>query len=152
MDPLSAIGLAGNIVQFVQFSCSLVSQTSAIYSSSTGQLQSHIELDVIAADLSRLCTNIRNGLSEQSDTQLGILASLCQKIADDLTAIVAKLKRNEGGNKKWQSFRQALKATINAKEVEQLSCRIEQLRSQMNTHMISVVWYAVPFVSVYDYR
>lgn len=36
MDPLSALSLAGTIVQFVDFSCKLISQTRKAYKSTTG--------------------------------------------------------------------------------------------------------------------
>jgi len=48
MDPFSAIGLAGNIVQFVDFGCKLFSQTREIYSSATGASRQIDDADTIA--------------------------------------------------------------------------------------------------------
>jgi hypothetical protein len=36
MDPLSTLSLASNIVQFVDFSCRLISETRKVYNSATG--------------------------------------------------------------------------------------------------------------------
>jgi hypothetical protein len=49
MDPLSALGLAGSVVQFVNFGCKLVPQTRTIYfaSSSVGEE----ELDVLELEI-----------------------------------------------------------------------------------------------------
>lgn len=141
MDPLSAVGLAGNIVQFVQFSCSLVSTTTDIYRSESGQLQSNVELDIIAKDISQLCVSIRQGVTGQKNVQLSQLAAACQPVADDLVALISKIKRKDGRGGRWESFRQALRSVLESEDIKKLSDRLEALRSQMNTRMLSVVEY-----------
>ena len=44
MDPLSAIGLAGNIVAFVEFTSKLISGTIEIYSSLARTMDEHADL------------------------------------------------------------------------------------------------------------
>ncbi|KAF2085306.1 hypothetical protein K490DRAFT_67957 [Saccharata proteae CBS 121410] len=48
MDPVSAIGLAGNIFQFIDFAAKLFSEAQNIYESVTGLPDEHQELKIIA--------------------------------------------------------------------------------------------------------
>ena len=54
MDPLSALGLASNIIQFVQFAAKLISESQEAYESIDGLSQRHSDLEGIAVDLLNL--------------------------------------------------------------------------------------------------
>ena len=47
MDPVAALGLAGNIVQFVGFSCRVLQDTKSLYKSTTGASAENDVLEVI---------------------------------------------------------------------------------------------------------
>ena len=64
MDPLTALGLAGNIVQFIDFSCKILSDSYEIYRA--GSTSEHEEIDFIATDLSTLADRIQHGLGSAS--------------------------------------------------------------------------------------
>ncbi len=54
IDPIAAIGLAANIVQFVDFSWKLLSETRDLYDSSTGVSADNDLLETISKDLINL--------------------------------------------------------------------------------------------------
>lgn len=64
MDPLTALGLAGNIVQFIDFSCKILSDSYEIYRA--GSTSEHEEINFIATDLSTLADRIQHGLGSAS--------------------------------------------------------------------------------------
>lgn len=51
MDPLTALGLASNIVQFVDFASKLISQSHEIYQSADGALEDNVALEHVAKNL-----------------------------------------------------------------------------------------------------
>jgi hypothetical protein len=54
MDPLTAVGLAGNIVQFVDFTGKLISATQKLYVSESGANAENLELEGLAQNLQQL--------------------------------------------------------------------------------------------------
>ena len=73
LEGLAALGLASNIVQFVEFGCRLFSQSKELYRSSSGLLDEAVELDNIARSLSRLSDNLiveHKSSSHDSDIEL----------------------------------------------------------------------------------
>ena len=74
LEGIAALGVASNIVQFVEFGCRLFSQSKELYRSSSGLSDEAVELDNIARSLSRLSDNliIEHKFSpHDSDIELG---------------------------------------------------------------------------------
>src|SRR6266566_2274950 len=60
MDILVAIGLAGNIIQFVDFGGKLISKTAEIYKSSTGALVENVDIETATNNLVLLSTTLQD--------------------------------------------------------------------------------------------
>jgi hypothetical protein len=54
LDPLTALSLAGNILQFIDFAAKVVSKCRGIHKSPDGVLPEDQELELVASDLARL--------------------------------------------------------------------------------------------------
>ena len=112
LDPFSALGLAGNIIQFVDFGGKLLSHSAELYRSVDGALSFNKELEIITGDLRSLSANLAASSHSQSTALSGAdnfpteLASSCKVLADELLSKLAKL-RVRGTYKKWKSVRQA---------------------------------------------
>jgi hypothetical protein len=151
MDPLSAISLAGSIVQFVQFSCSLISEASQLRKSTTGSSKQHADLEVIAENL-RCLSDKLNVPSSPSTSALGAyaraskeeealenLAASCRQVASELTSAIRGLKARNGTPGTLKSFRQALKIIWSKDRITRLQGRLEILQHQMTPQMIALV-------------
>lgn len=136
MEPLSAVSLAGTVVQFIDFGCSLISESTSIYQSSSGQSQNNAELDLIATELSLLCAKVRNDCVGESQGAISRLALACKAVADDLAVLISRIKGKGGKCGKWSSFRQALKSVLKGEELKNLCDRLERLRSQLDTAIV----------------
>lgn len=66
MEALAAIGLAGNIVQFIDFTCKLLDQATSIYLSHTGSLGTDRDIETIARSLQELSARISQGRQSQN--------------------------------------------------------------------------------------
>ena len=120
LDPLTALGLAGNIVQFVDFSSKIVSKARDIHNSANGSLPENIDTETVAQSLRVLYSNIAPQLDSPSSAQEEILNKLCigcDNIAQELLQALGKLTI-QGKRTKWKSLRQALKSVSSKEELD----------------------------------
>lgn len=160
MDPISALGLASNIVQFVQFANSLIQGTQAIYSSATGSSSSTKHLDHVFTTLSRLSKDLSAPIDQPDNTPeserceygpskhtLGLqeLAKTCHTYCEGLIEIVSKLKLKQGST--WRRGRSFYKAMLEAwkrEDIEQLRAQIRDVEQLMVTHLCAISRYSPP--------
>jgi hypothetical protein len=140
MDPLTALGLASNIIQLISFTSDLVSKSREIYKSADGALVEHLELETIAKSLKDLSTDLPDELKRQKsltnlEKQLRDLCEKCNEVSIELIEATNRL-RATGHNKKWNSFRQALNSVWNDDKINALSKRLENYRSQLDTALL----------------
>ncbi|KUJ15133.1 uncharacterized protein LY89DRAFT_685948 [Mollisia scopiformis] len=132
MDPLTALGLAGNIVQFIDFAWKLFEGTKAIYKSASGSSHDNAVLQSIANDLRHLSNGII--ISNQHSEELRRLATESKRISLELLDALEKLKL-QGRNTKWKSFVLALREAWSRGKINEMSDRLSALQSQMNLHI-----------------
>src|ERR1700722_20902334 len=106
MEGLAAIGLAGTIIQFVDFSGKLVSKTAEIYKSGAGALIKNIDIETATNNLILLSTNLHASADSASGTALGKLCQSCGAVVQQLPSALDKVKA-KGEYQKGKSFRKA---------------------------------------------
>jgi hypothetical protein len=145
MAELAAIGLAGNIVQFVDFGFKLSHDFKELYESTEGGKTKHLELQDVTTDLESLCQKLQNKTSPatQDDEDLRNLARACTKLARELLAMLEKLKANKERNPKLATFKQALKNIWKDKDISDLEQRLGRYREQLNQRLIYILRYVL---------
>jgi hypothetical protein len=97
MDPVTAIGLASSVVQFIQFGSSLASQANRIYKSTEGQLPEHIECSDSSKRLEELSDKVRSSMQKAmseggrlsaSDEALQDICDGCIEVSGELQKIL----------------------------------------------------------------
>jgi hypothetical protein len=142
LDPMSALSLAGNIVQFVDFSCKIVSKGRRIYLSANGTLPKNLELEVVTDDLAHLALQLRNDGAKAAELShdeksLYAISEECSKIAEELLGRLEKLKvKSDAKQRGWKSLRQALKSVWSKEELDELSERLSIFRDQLQFHIL----------------
>ena len=135
IDPIAALGLAGNIVQFVDFSCKILQDTKSLYASSTGASAENDVIETICNDL----INLNNALTVSSEPDaiyrsIRNLACNCQGVAVELLQLLDKI-RVQGPKRKWKSFIQAVRSVWKKEQIEELVRRMERLRNETQFHL-----------------
>jgi hypothetical protein len=145
LEALVAVGLAGNIVQFVDFSCRLLSTATTIHRA--GAAQNVQDVDTVTQALRQWCEKIstaRTTTAQQrvlEDHQsLLELAEKCQIAATQLLSATQALKAKHPGSK-WSSFKSALATAWNEKEIKDMADRLESYRHQMGLEVALLPWY-----------
>jgi hypothetical protein len=143
MDPLSALGVAASVVQFLDFASTLVSSTYKIYKSTTGDTKEKLDLMVVTSSLKSLSNDLRLSLDQDTsegkelskvDTEINTLCASCSDVADELILALEKLNVQKEHDI-WQSVRTALQSVWGRKEVDALEKRLESFRSQISLHI-----------------
>lgn len=138
MEALAAVGLASNILQFIDFGITLVSEAREIHHSVSGTTKEFDNLRELCEYLSRLSLGLIAPTSEDSKRQqfriqaeddLAALALKCHSIATQLCQDLSNLSIGESSfPSKFSSIRQALKNTIGKDGVKDLSKRLASCR------------------------
>jgi hypothetical protein len=143
MDPITALGVAGSIVQLVDFGTKVVSKGHKIYHSADGLDESNHDLEVVTNDLILLQARLICPLATKelgvtlsgSDRALLHLSKASFDVASDLLMHLNKIKV-QGKRRRWKSFRQALKTVCSKGEIEAMAKRVSALREQLQTRIL----------------
>ncbi|CAI6238481.1 unnamed protein product [Periconia digitata] len=162
VDPFSALSLAGNVVQFLDFSQKLLSKGREIYKSAEGAPTTHVELEVIYNDLwdvsNKLAARAPPSPSSSTDTlisfqpsivddQIWQLATSCQSVAQELLSIVRQMKVDpDSKHRKWKSFRQAMKGLGKSSRIEELQQRLKAFREELTVKLVAVLGQVVSLI------
>ncbi|ROW11192.1 hypothetical protein VMCG_01135 [Cytospora schulzeri] len=141
MDPLSAIGLACNILNFIEVTKGIISSTKQLVQ--RGAREEYIELDVLTRDLQAWVVRITppshipgSSLSpeEQSICSLG---SQCSQVAADLLGVLETLRvtKKDGACLHVESFYKALVAAWKQEEVERLRKRLDRISTSIQREL-----------------
>jgi len=156
MDPLSALSIASNVIQFVDFGCKLFSRSRQLYKSLDGALSDNVVVEVLAHDLESLSNNLLLSLKEnqplgfppqsslEDDSALDNLCRRCYEISKKLLFKLDKLK--VPGNSKyrnWESFKKALRSSWSHEEIEEISAQLYEFRSEIEFRVLISFRYAI---------
>ncbi|KAJ4154134.1 hypothetical protein LMH87_010597 [Akanthomyces muscarius] len=108
MDPVSALGVAAAVVQFVDFGVRLISSTGQLYRSASGHTEEEVYLITIASDLSQLARCVRTEAMSLSRTKtddiggphstLRTICEQCEEAAKQLDAAIHKVRKEGSVN------------------------------------------------------
>jgi hypothetical protein len=150
MDCLSALSVAGTVVQFIDFGSRLFSQTRELYQSSKGQLAAHEEIELALKDLRTIVQKLREPSLRNTADQIAepevftdAFEEICQStvaIADEIISKLDKLKveaaNSQNRNRKWTSFKQIINIMWSKKDIDELLLRIARLAHSLETRTL----------------
>jgi hypothetical protein len=149
VDPFTAIGVAGNIVQFLDFACKLFSEARELSKSVTGQSTAHQELEsacnylnIFSGQLStsHFDTNPQNLTS--GEKAIVELAASCRSTSDELSAMIQKLQLKPNTNhRSYQSFLQAVKGVWKKSKIEELQRKLDNHRRDLTMGLAYTLGY-----------
>ena len=143
LDPLTALGLASNVVQLVDYSLKLVSRGNALYKSKDGALLENREMEMIADDLARLTGRLHGSLANAckisvltaDEVELKTLSEACEAVAQELLHALDNLKVKRKPQR-WKSFRKALASVWDKEKIDNIVERLSKFRAQLDTHVL----------------
>jgi len=165
MEALAALGVTGNVLQFVQFISTLLSTGKEIYYTSSGLKQDFVELNNIYAQLAALyarlqpqeCARVvrRPGFhrllahndSAENKAHINTLQELaqdCQGLCNELLQTVANLRVKETSpRRRFDTFKAALKTVWHRRKIEEMEARIDRYQKVISTHFFPILRWAL---------
>jgi len=136
LEGLAAFGLAGNIIQFVDYSSKVVSKFKEIHHSISGTTKNAVDLTIIYQDLEKICSDLSVGIAQASQPPDGLtrLAMKCAQCTEELLQTLSKVRAKDPRSK-WQSARAALKLGWSSSEISRMQETIMEYRCQLIVHM-----------------
>jgi hypothetical protein len=141
LEALAAVGLAGNIVQFIDFGGNLLAEARQIQRSSAGVSEKNVELETVATRLRHIAAGLSSTTSLPGtgiSYQLKQLADEAVSIIDELLTAIedVKMKGTGGGLK---SFAHVLQHVGKNKRIEKLRAKLAGMQGQLNTHLYALM-------------
>jgi ankyrin repeat protein len=147
LDPLTALGLAGNLIQVIQFSYDIVSEGNKIYHDSGTVLSQNKTAEEVAADLSELTQSLKakqeewrvsHGRTalEPDETRLRNVCDRCVEVAYELQIQLNKLKAKDGRGKRLRSYKQALISVWRKDAIEEIAARLKRYQEELDTRVL----------------
>jgi hypothetical protein len=142
MDPITALGLAANIIDFISFSWGIINGTAEIYRSANGALTENDRIGTVIGDLNRITEDLIKGKSIQGQTTaeraIKELAEDCKDDSDALLKLLEKLKV-QGRRTVWKSVKAKFKSLMSADEMDALKKRLQEYRSEITTNLVLIL-------------
>lgn len=142
MDPITAIGLASNIIDFISFSWDIVNGAAEIYRSANGALTENDRIGTIIGDLNRIAEDLGKGKSIQGQTKaeqaVKELAEDCKDDSEAILKLLEKLKI-QGRRTVWKSVKAKFKSLMSADEMDALKGRLQEYRSEITTNLVLIL-------------
>lgn len=144
LDPFSALGLASNVVQFVDFGRKLVSGAVELYQATDGTSTANAELELIIQDLGEISAGLEPGSLHQAsgftkdELKLQELAVSCKQLANEFLSLLESLKV-QGPHKRWKSALQASRSAWKEKQIRSYMRRLDEFRSQLTVRLVAIL-------------
>lgn len=158
LDPLTALSLACNVVQFVDYGIKLVSEGAELYKA--GSIANHDELELVINDLTRLTKDLaatQSGWSTSAtakralsndETALRGLAASCKEIGEELLTLLDSLKVRKSGKvleDGIQSFRIALRSARKKGQIQNVENRLKRIQEQLSIRILALLKYRLHY-------
>jgi hypothetical protein len=141
LDPLTALGLAGNIITFVDYSTKVLSRGRELYESATGSTEENEELESLTRNLKDLVDRTRRKPSvvpQQSISSISItrekvldgLSQQCNQVAGELLKILNSIKV-KGDGRTRKSVIQAVRTLWKQDQIDSLHGRLDRISKQL---------------------
>lgn len=160
LDPLSALGVAASVVQFIEFGAKLISKNRELSRSSTGALVEHGEMIAASNRLKELDDGLLKSLAvlaaknkklTESEAALRDISQECRDMAAEFSQTMSMYSVEPGQNT-YKSFRTAFKAVWNKEGIEAMKQRLNDQRQQLSLNILIVMRYPDILIAMQIHR
>ncbi|KAF2106137.1 hypothetical protein BDV96DRAFT_626020 [Lophiotrema nucula] len=144
MEPLSAIALAGNILQFVEKGAYLISSSREL--SILGATKEHVELRTIAQELQGLVSRappmskgVKSSSLDDDEKAIRALGEQCNQVAQELLRVLDSLevKSKDSSLGQAESVYKALLSEWKKPKIDALQVRLDRIGTNIQAHIAS---------------
>lgn len=130
-EALAAIGLASNLLQFVQVGVQAVRLAKDLYKSPEQLSHSHTQLRDLTSDLKKSMRDVRGRNDVSPSDALAPQIKACNTLADELLDVLGELAIDPNKDRRLESVKKSYKAYRKRQDIKDLAGRIEVMRSRI---------------------
>ncbi|KAK2001898.1 hypothetical protein LX36DRAFT_310142 [Colletotrichum falcatum] len=137
-ESLAALGVAANIVQFLELGLKATVSIVEIYRSVSddGWTARNADLDSIAKDLRDRCDRLKDDADVKLDLVMVRLLQRCIDTADELSLELRGLVRNIATrHQKWSKFKVSLAAYFKRGKINEIQARLGEIKTHVFEHL-----------------
>ncbi len=143
LEPLIAVSVAANVIQFVQFGLQLLSESREIWNSAKDASSENLDIENVYGVLQSFSTKLQGArvpdLEKSKEEQaLEGLSEGCKQTADELLRIIHDLRVKGEKHRRWQSFCQALRSVRKRHEIDGLRRRLDEFSLQLTLQFVAM--------------
>jgi len=142
LDPLSAVSLAAAILQFVDFGSKFIVSGYEIYRSADGATEENLDIEhltLMIHEFQERFSPSPNPLT-RSGQELQKLAQECSNVAEDLLALLDKLKvKDKGTFRTWDAIRQSCRLAWKKGEIAKKEKLLNNISTQVNSRLLYMI-------------
>jgi hypothetical protein len=149
---IEGLSLTATIFQVIDFSSEIVCKGKELYKSSNGVLRENEATETVASRLQALSRKLvhslraKGGLSD-NDVVLEEICENCITLSQELLEYLGKFQVPKTGDKKWKSFRQALKSVWSKQGVDAMARRLGEARKNLDTFVLLQVGFVASLLN-----
>jgi hypothetical protein len=150
MDPITAVGFAASILNFVDFSWTLIKGAYEVYE--FGTTAKNTRITTVLSDLEGITKSLQSDVEGNTPhvKDLKSLAAECVKVSQELSAILKELEVKEG-NKIWRSLESKWKSMRKEKDIAAIEQKLIEYRLQLLLRLNLMLRYAPRMFPVISY-
>lgn len=145
MEPFSALAAATSVVQFIDFSCKVITGSRELFNSATGQFIDHKDLENITKHLISLSGPLQKPVHDSRRVQGDQLQPLCKRVnevAGELISTLDSLRVTEAKKSaRWESCYKALRSVWSQQQIALLQDKLNGFRQQLTLSVLVVLRY-----------
>jgi hypothetical protein len=143
LDPMTTLSLAGNIVQSVDFSCTVISRAKELSNSVQGATQDTLNYEIVTRDLLKVSENLKGGVATSSvdsskneaDQALEEVCNGCIFLSEKMLRRLENLKVQNGAGRRT-IFGRALKSVWSQRDLDEMARQLASYRQQLELHVL----------------
>ncbi|KAK3314400.1 hypothetical protein B0H66DRAFT_568374, partial [Apodospora peruviana] len=128
-EALAALGVAANVLQFVECGLRVMKTAHQLKSSTDGATAT--ELEDLTRDLSTSMHTLKASPVSHMSLDLSKSISTCADLSDELASMLSSLKLDPKDSTPWKRLKVSVQTHRKAGEIGQLDARLTKLRSQI---------------------
>lgn len=143
MEALAALGLACNVVQLIDFSSKVLSESREIYKSGKGSSEDVLSTKLVAEDIDALTATLQGSLRDISkqgplnaaDQALADIGQGCTETSQELQQLLQRLSAGNGSPTLIRSLRTSLRSRRLKPKRENIERQLANLQRQFNARV-----------------
>ncbi|SPO01974.1 uncharacterized protein DNG_04647 [Cephalotrichum gorgonifer] len=147
LDPFTAIGLAGNVCQFIAFASAIITAGSELYTSGDGTLTENADLETVTRDLVSISDRLRDSLRrgnqsrgsqarDDAEKPMDDAISGCVAAAKELLDALEALKVKGDKLRTWKSVCKGLRSVWSRGQINSLQKRLALYQAELECHLL----------------